>query len=114
MAASSTTRRSHAVELGAERIIVLATHDPLARGRTTPHRGVIDAAVHAFTLLANGRLEADLARYATAAELIVLPAANRHRVPPTDFDHAGSLIADAFTAARAVLAHTPGSETVAA
>jgi NTE family protein len=110
----NNTPISHAVELGAERIFVLATQDPLARGRSTPPRGALDAAVHACTLLANGRLEADLARYATAAELIVLPPANRRGVQPTDFDRASRLIAEALTAARAALADLPGSQPAAA
>jgi hypothetical protein len=60
--------------------------------------------VHAFTLLVGARLQADLARYATAAELIVLAAVNRERIQPTDFDHAGRLIAHALASARTALA----------
>jgi hypothetical protein len=105
---------SHAVELGAERIYVLATDDPVTRAVPLPPRGALDAAVHAFTLLVGARLQADLARYATAAELIVLPAVNRERIQPTDFDHASRLIAHALTAARAVLDAAPVVESVAA
>jgi NTE family protein len=100
----NNTPISHAVELGAERIYVLATDDPLARALAVAPRGALDAAVHAFTLLVGARLEAELARYATAAELILLPGANPQRVQPTDFDHAGRLIGAALTAARAALA----------
>jgi hypothetical protein len=39
-------------------------------------------------------------RYATAAELIVLPAVTRERIKPTDFDHASRLIAHVLAAAR--------------
>src|SRR3954449_758951 len=88
----NNTPISHAVELGAERIYVLPTEDPAARGLSIPPRGALDAAVHAFTLLVGARLEADLARYADAAELIVLRAANPKHVQPTDFDHGDLLI----------------------
>jgi len=110
----NNTPISHAVELGAERIYVLATDDPVARAVPLTPRGALDAAVHAFTLLVGARLQADLARYATAAELIVLPAVNRERIQPTDFDHASRLIGQALTAARAALDTAPVAEPVAA
>jgi NTE family protein len=103
----NNTPISHAVELGAERIYVLCTDDPLARALPVAPSGALDAAVHAFSLLVGARLEADLARYATAAELIVLPAANPYRVPPTDFDHSSRLIGAALAAARIALAAAP-------
>jgi NTE family protein len=105
---------SHAVELGAERIYVLPTDDPLARSLPVAPRGALDAAVHAFSLLVGARLEADLARYAGAAELIVLPAVNPHRVQPTDFDHSSRLIRAALGAARAALEAVPAVEPIAA
>jgi Patatin-like phospholipase len=89
---------------GAERIYLLATEYPAARAVPLTPRGALDAAVHAFTLLVGARLQSDLARYATAAELIVLPAVNRERIQPTDFDHASRLIAHALAAARTALA----------
>ncbi len=95
------------MELGAERIYVLATEDPGARAVAPAPRGALDAAVHAVTLLVGARLQTDLARYATAAELIVLPATNSDHVQPTDFDHAGRLIGAARAAARTALAATP-------
>jgi NTE family protein len=110
----NNTPISHAVELGAERIYVLATEDPLAPARPIVPRGALDAAVHAFTLLVGARLRSDLARYATAAELIVLPCANPQRVQPTDFDHSSRLIGAALAAARAALAAASVAEPVAA
>ena len=110
----NNTPISHAVELGAERIYVLPTEDPTARGLSIPPRGALDAAVHAFTLLVGARLEADLARYADAAELIVLPAANPEHVQPTDFDHADLLIRTALHAARTALKPMPVREPLAA
>jgi NTE family protein len=110
----NNTPISHAVELGAERIYVLPTEDPTARGLPIPPHGALDAAIHAFTLLVGARLEADLARYADAAELIVLPAANPGHVQPTDFDHSDRLIGAALQAARTALKRMPAREPVAA
>jgi NTE family protein len=110
----NNTPISHAIELGAERIYVLATDDPVARAVPATPRGALDAAVHAFTLLVGARLQADLARYATAAELIVLPAVNPDRIQPTDFDHASRLTTQALIAARAVLDVAPATQPVAA
>lgn len=59
--------------------------------------------VHALTVLADARLESDLARYGSEAEMIVLPAANPGHVQPTDFDQADRLIGAALQAARTVL-----------
>jgi NTE family protein len=99
----NNTPISHAVDLGAERIYVLATEDPAARAAPLIFRGALDAAVHAL-MLAGPRLQSDLVRYAGAAELVVLPAVNRERIQPTDFDHASRLIAHALAAARTALA----------
>ena len=110
----NNTPISHAIELGAKRIYVLPTEDPTRRGLPLPPRGALDAAVHALTLLVGARLEADLARYAADAELIVLPAANPGNVQPTDFDQAADLIRAALTAARDALSNTSISEEIAA
>ena len=110
----NNTPISHAVELGAERIYVLPTDDPLARALPTAYRGALDAAVHAFTLLVGARLEADLAHYAAAAELVVLPAVNRGRIQPTDFEHSSHLIGAALAAARAALAGPRAVDSIAA
>ena len=102
----NNTPISHAVRLGAERIYVLPTQTgPRRIGR--PPAGAIDAAIQALTLLVDGRFAADVARYANDAELIVLPAPNAGRVQPTDFDHAGRLIAVALEASRELLAGRP-------
>jgi NTE family protein len=101
---ANNTPVSHAIQLGAERIYVLPAGNPGAPARSRPPRSALDAAVHALTLLIGARLQADLARYATAAELIVLPAVNPQRIPPTSFTHAGELIAQALAGARTALA----------
>jgi NTE family protein len=110
----NNTPVSHAVELGAERIYVLPTADPTDMGRPLAPQGALDAAIHALTLLVGSRLQADLERYASAAELIVLPAVGAERVQPTDFDHAHRLIHSALSAARAALSNTNLPEQVAA
>jgi NTE family protein len=110
---ANNTPISHAVELGAERIYVLATEDGDAR-RDPPPRGAVDLAVHAVTLLLGARLRADLVRYADAAELIVLPAANHLHVQPTDFEQADRLIGAALQAARATLEEVHVQEVAAA
>jgi hypothetical protein len=60
--------------------------------------------VNALTRLFGARLQADLARYATAAEIIVLPAVNPRYIPLTSFTHASELVEQALTAARTALA----------
>ena len=95
---------SHAVELGAERIYLLPTgergHRPLRRAPKT----ALDAAIHGVGLLVNSRLEADIARYSPAVELVVLPAPNPSGVQPTSFEHSDRLMRGARVAARATLA----------
>ncbi|MBV8217967.1 MAG: patatin-like phospholipase family protein [Solirubrobacterales bacterium] len=110
----NNTPISHAVELGAERIYVLPTADPEDLGLPLAPEGALDAAIHAFTLLVGSRLQADLARYAGAAELIVLPAAHTPRVQPTDFEHSHRLIASALTASREALSVARATVAIAA
>jgi NTE family protein len=100
----NNTPIAHAVELGADRIFVLPTQEPAAcpdRPRTA-----LDAAIYGVGLLLGSRLDADIARYRSDVELIVLPACNSAHVQPTDFDHSGRLVAEAHAAARAALAGT--------
>lgn len=101
---ANNTPISHAIQLGAERIYVLPTDTPGARTLPRPPRSASDAAVNALIQLFGTRLQADLARYATAAEMIVLPAVNTQHIPLTSFTHARELIGQALTAARKTLA----------
>jgi NTE family protein len=98
----NNTPISHAVELGAERIYVLPTQAPHDRPGRVP-TGPLDAAIQGVHLLICCRLEADVARYSAAAELIVLPAPNAGCVQPTSFEHSHRLITDARAAARTAL-----------
>ena len=112
---ADNTPVSHAIELGAQRIYVLPTQSPGDRGLQRAPHGALAAAVYSVSVLANARLQGDLACYARTAELIVLPAANPGHVPPTDFGHADQLIRGALTAARAALATgTPNPSTAGA
>jgi NTE family protein len=103
----NNTPISHAVELGADKIYVLAAMDPF---RPVEHlrRGALDAAVHAVELLAASRLQSDLIRYSQCAELIVLPAPNPAGVQPTNFGHAARLMSGSRAAAHAVLSQQLG------
>jgi NTE family protein len=99
----NNTPISHAVALGAERVYVLPTQTG-PRNIARPPVGAIDAAIHALSLLVDGRFAADVARFADEVELIVLRAPNARGVQPTDFAHAGQLSAEALAACRALLA----------
>ena len=99
----NNTPISHAVELGAERIYVLPTEDPFDRPGGLAARSALDAALLGVRLLVQSRLEADIARYSSEVELIVLPAPNPHLVQPTNFEHSAKLIRDGHAAARAAL-----------
>ena len=57
----------------------------------------------AFRLLANARLRADIERYRSELDLIVLPAANPSGVQPTDFTHAQELLDAAYQAVSKML-----------
>jgi NTE family protein len=104
----NNTPISHAVELGAERIFVLPTRDPGSLPERPP-QSALDTAMYGLGLLLEARLEADIARYSQAVELVVLPAANPAGVQPTSFDHADRLISQALVAARGEFArHNAG------
>jgi NTE family protein len=99
----NNTPISHAVELGAERVYVLPTQDrwnPLGRAP----RGALDTAIYGLGVLVEGRLNADIARYSSETELIILPAPNPQHVQPTDFEHSSQLIGGARAASRTLLA----------
>jgi NTE family protein len=99
----NNTPISHAIALGAERIYVLPTQGGQAAGGVAS-RGALAAGLTGLKLLMDRRLELDMSRYSSEAELIVLPAPNPLRVQPIDFEQPTRLINDAFTATRALLA----------
>jgi NTE family protein len=110
---ANNTPISHAVRLGANRVYVLPTVNAAERGLPRPPRSPLTAGLHAITLLANGRLQHDIGRYAPAVELIVLPVVNPQHIGPGDFAHGSQLIAQALYATRAALA-TRGAAGVGA
>jgi len=104
---ANNTPVSHAVDLGCDRIYVLPTGTscPLP---SEPH-GALAMAVHAMSLLVHQRLATDIRRFREAAELMVLPAPCPAGIQPTDFSHAGELIARGYERACEVL---DGSESL--
>jgi NTE family protein len=100
----NNTPISHAVELGADQIVVLPAL--CAERLTRPPRGVLGATMTAVARTISRRFEEDLTRYADAAELIILPSPATGGVLPTDFSRAEELIAEGLRTARAVLLRT--------
>jgi NTE family protein len=93
---------SHAVEFGADRIIVLQA---IPAGRLTrAPRGVVAAGLSAVSRALTHRFIEDVRRYSSAAELTILPAPSAEGILPTDFGHTDQLIAQGLRDARMVLA----------
>ena len=102
--AINNTPISHAVELGADRVIVL----PAIGGeqRMGAPRGALAAGLLAISHILARRLAEDIARYEGDIELTVLPAPAAPGLP-TDFTRARELIADGLSRARWTLARRP-------
>ena len=86
----NNTPISHALNLGADVIWVLATGYSCAL--TERPRGALGMALHAVTLGINQRLAADIERYKEHADLRIVPPLCPVRIAPADFSHAGALI----------------------
>jgi len=97
----NNTPISHAVDLGAERIVVLPAMG--SERLTQVPRGAVAAGVVALSRAINRRLADDLLHYADAVELIVLPSPDGG-ILPADFSHAEELIAEGLERAHAMLA----------
>ena len=96
---------THAVELGADRVFVLSAMGPV-RLEAAP-RGAVAAGITAITRAITRRLEEDIAGYGASVDLTVLPAPTVGLLP-TDFGHAGELIEQGLSRARAELRrHAP-------
>lgn len=95
---ASNTPISAAVALGASRVLVLPTGTPCAL-KTPPH-GALATALHAINLLSMRQLVADVDRFASRCELIVLPPLCPQAVNAYDFSHSAELIERAERAAR--------------
>jgi NTE family protein len=87
--ASNTPIRA-AIELGAERLIVLPTG--FACALEAAPASAIGCSLHAITLLIAHQLVADLEHFREQAEIITVPPLCPLSVSPYDFAHAGELI----------------------
>lgn len=89
-AVASNTPVSVAVDLGAERLIVLPTG--FACTLESPPRGAIANALHGLTLLVAHQLVMELERYRGQTEIITVPPLCPLAVSPYDFSRAAELI----------------------
>ena len=87
---ADNTAISQAVRAGAERVYVLPCGYPCAL--VTPPRSALGILTQTMALLVHQRLLHDIALYAGAVELIVLPPPCPLSVNPVDFRHADELI----------------------
>ena len=90
---ANNTGVSHAIALGADRVVVLPAgfSCALAAPPTTP----LAAATHALTLLIEQRLIVDVSYFADRADIIVLPPLCPLTVSPIDFRSADDLMSRA-------------------
>jgi NTE family protein len=87
---ANNTAVSHAIELGADRVVVLPAGFSCALG--APPATPLAAATHAITLLIEQRLVVDVAHLAPRADIIVLPPLCPLSVSPADFRFADELM----------------------
>jgi NTE family protein len=99
----NNTPISHAVALGADRILVLQAIGPGPPGRA--RRGVWASGVTDMLRVITRRMKEDVARHADSVELMVIPAP-RIDVMPIDFGHADELITAGLRSARRILEQT--------
>lgn len=90
---ANNTPLSHAVGLGADRVVVLPTG--YACDLRAAPATALGSAVHALTLLVQQRLMLDVAAYHDRVDLMVLPPLCPLSVSSADFRHAGELISRA-------------------
>jgi len=98
--AINNTPISHAVELGADRVIVMAAIGSGQRAR--PPHGALASGLVAISHIIARRLAEDIARYQSLVELVVLPSPTTANLP-TDFTCSEELIADGLRRARWML-----------
>ncbi len=90
----NNTPISHAVELGADTVFVLATGYSCALHQ--PPRSALGMSLHAVTLMIHQRLSLDVEKYADLVDLRVIPPLCPISVAPTDFSQADDLIRRAY------------------
>ena len=89
-AISCNTPIQAAIELGATRLIILPT--AFACPHTSPPRGVFASAFHAMGLFVMQQLEQDTRRYASEAEIVMVPPVCPLGISPYDFSRVGRMI----------------------
>lgn len=89
-AVASNTPISVAVELGAERVVVLPTG--YACALEAPPRDAIGCALHALNLLIAHQLVQEIERCRGRTEVVTVPPLCPLAISPYDFSHAGELI----------------------
>jgi NTE family protein len=92
---ANNTAVSHAIELGADRVLVLPAGFSCALG--TPPATPLAAATHAITLLIEQRLIVDVGYLAPRADIVVLPPLCPLSVSPVDFRFGTELMDRAHT-----------------
>jgi NTE family protein len=100
----NNTPISHAVALGADRILVLQAIGTGPLGRAP--RGVWAAGANAMLRVITRRMKDDVAQHASSVELTVIPAPRVDGIMPIDFGHADDLITGGLRSARGVLEQT--------
>lgn len=89
-AVASNTPIRAALELGAQRLVVLPTGYACALER--PPQGAVALMLHAITLLTARQLVSDLERYAGEVEIVTVPPLCPLALSPYDFSRGGELI----------------------
>jgi NTE family protein len=87
---ANNTAVSHAIDLGADHVVVLPAGFSCALGAPPPNP--LAAATHALTLLIEQRLIVDVAHLAAHADIVVLPPLCPLSVSPIDFRFGAALI----------------------
>jgi NTE family protein len=98
---ANDTAISVAVDAGASSVYVLPSGYSCALPE--PPRSPVAAAVHALAVLTHQRMAADVALYADAVDLVVLPPPCPIRISGMNFEHADELMAEAYACATAAL-----------
>lgn len=101
---------SHAVELGADTIYVLATG--YACSLAAAPTSALAMTLHAVSLMINRRLSADVDHYLGHADVRVIPPPCPVDVKPGDFSRAEDLIERTYASTVAWLEHAGGARTV--
>jgi NTE family protein len=90
-----------AIELGAQRVVVLPIGYPWVRNQPSNALGM---ALHALARFVEQRLEAEAYAYRNSAEIVVLPTVDALAVSPADFSRTQDLIKLAYRSSRRHLA----------